>query len=203
MLSLVSPHMQISVLPLLIETPEQEVTKFELSRCYSSLLLFVSVHFLYVPCNLLCHIDVIQQQKKAECIPCMDYTAISRITITPIYGWKSYYLVVWWPYRLWYDYPWYDFHTIFGMPSVNSEIIPILVWNSYRCFCCETISVLKFPQVQGSLQLARKVALDQIAYENEARGLKILKILDFSRFNEGTIGDGVGNNPNPTGCHVI
>ena len=26
-----------------------------------------------------------------------------------------------------YDYPWYDFHTIFGMPSVNSEIIPILV----------------------------------------------------------------------------
>ena len=86
MLSLVSPHMQISVLPLLIETPEQEVTKFELSRCYSSLLLFVSVHFLYVPCNLLCHIDVIQQQKKAECIPCMDYTTISRITITPIYG---------------------------------------------------------------------------------------------------------------------
>ena len=134
MLSLVSPHMQISVLPLL-RNPEQEVTKFELSRCYSSLLLFVSVHFLYVPCNLLCHTDVIQQQKKAECIPCMDYTTISRITITPIYGWKSYYLVVWWLYRFWYDYPWYDFHTIFGMPSVNSEIIPILVWNSYRCFC--------------------------------------------------------------------
>ena len=39
----------------------------------------------------------------------------------------------------------------------------------------KTISVLKFPQVQGSLQLARKVAQDQIAYENEARGLKILK----------------------------
>ena len=47
------------------------MTKFELSRCYSSLLLFVSVHFLYVPCNLLCHIDVIQQQKKAECIATM------------------------------------------------------------------------------------------------------------------------------------
>ena len=29
----------------------------------------------------------------------------------------------------------------------------------------ETIRVLKFPQVQGSLQLARKVALDQVAYE--------------------------------------
>ena len=45
----------------------------------------------------------------------------------------------------------------------------------------ETIIVLKFPQVQGSLQLARKVALDQIVYENEARGVKSLKILGFSR----------------------
>ena len=37
----------------------------------------------------------------------------------------------------------------------------------------ETLWVLKFPHVQGSLQFARKVALDQVAYENEARGLKI------------------------------
>ena len=66
----------------------------------------------------------------------------------------------------------------------------------------ETLSVLNFPQVQGSMQLARKVAVDQIAYENEARGLKILKILGFSRCNEGTIGDGAVNNPNPTGCNV-
>ena len=65
------------------------------------------------------------------------------------------------------------------------------------------ISVLKFPQVQGSLQLARKVALDQIAYENEARGLKSLKILSFSRCNEGTIGDEAVNNPNPIGSNVI
>ena len=65
-----------------------------------------------------------------------------------------------------------------------------------------TISVLKFSQVQGSMQLARKVAVDQIAYENEARGLKSLKILGFSRCNEGTIGDGAVNNPNPTGCNV-
>ena len=36
----------------------------------------------------------------------------------------------------------------------------------------ETIIVLKVPNVEGSLQVARKVALDQIAYENEARGLK-------------------------------
>ena len=66
----------------------------------------------------------------------------------------------------------------------------------------ETISVLKFPQVQGSVQLARKVAVDEIAYENEARGLKSLKILGFSRCNEGSVGDGAVNTPNPTGCNV-
>ena len=75
--------------------------------------------------------------------------------------------------------------------------------NPTGCNVIETISVLKFPQVQGSLQLARKVALDQIAYENEARGLKSLKILGLSRYNEGTIGDEAVNNPNPTGCNVI
>ena len=58
-------------------------------------------------------------------------------------------------------------------------------------------------KVQGSLQLTRKVVLDQVAYENEARGLKILKILGFSRCNEGTIGDGAVNNPNPTDCDVL
>ena len=62
---------------------------------------------------------------------------------------------------------------------------------------------MKFPQVQGSLQVARKVALDQIAYEIEPRGLKSLKMLGFSRCNEGTIGGGAVNNPNPTGCNVI
>ena len=71
------------------------------------------------------------------------------------------------------------------------------------CYVKATTSVLKFPQVQGSLQLARKVALDQIAYEIEARGLKSLKILGFSRCNEGTIGDEAVNNPIPRGCNVI
>ena len=77
--------------------------------------------------------------------------------------------------------------------------------NSIRdgCNVIETISVLKFPQVQGSLQLARKVALHQIAYEIEARGLKSLKMLGFRRCNEGTIGDEAVNNPNPRGCNVI
>ena len=62
---------------------------------------------------------------------------------------------------------------------------------------------MKFPQVQGSLQLAKKVALDHVAYENEARGVKSLKIQTFSRCNEGTIGDEAVNNPKPTGCNVI
>ena len=74
--------------------------------------------------------------------------------------------------------------------------------NRAGCNVIETIWLLKFPQVQGSLQLALKVALDQVAYENETRGLKSLKILGFSRCNEGTIGDGAVNNPNPTGCNV-
>ena len=71
------------------------------------------------------------------------------------------------------------------------------------CNVIETISVMKFPKFQGSLQLARKVALDQIAYENEDRGLKSLKIKGFSRRNDGKICDQAVNNPNPTGCNVI
>ena len=38
---------------------------------------------------------------------------------------------------------------------------------------------------------------------NEARSLKSLKILGFSRSNEGKIGDGAMNNPNATDCHVL
>ena len=71
--------------------------------------------------------------------------------------------------------------------------------NRAGCTVIEAIWVLKFPHVKISLQLARKVALDQVAYKNETRGLKNLKILGFSRCNEGTIGDGAVNNPNPTG----
>ena len=75
--------------------------------------------------------------------------------------------------------------------------------NPTGCNVIETISILKFPYVQGSLQLTRKVALDQIAYENEARSLKSLRILGFSMSNEGTIGDGGMKNPNPTYCHEM
>ena len=74
--------------------------------------------------------------------------------------------------------------------------------NPTGCNEKEAISILKFPQVQGSLQLERKLALYQVAYEREARCLKSLKMLGFSRCNEGTIGDGAVNNPNPTGCNL-
>ena len=75
--------------------------------------------------------------------------------------------------------------------------------NANDCLVIETISVYNFQQVLGSLQLARKVAIDQVAYGSEARGLKSLQMLGFSRCNEGTIDDGAVNNPNPTGCNVI
>ena len=75
--------------------------------------------------------------------------------------------------------------------------------NPTGCNVKATISVLKFPQVQSSLQHARKVALDQIAYEIVARGLKSLKMLGLSRCNDGTIGDEAVNNHNSRGCIVI
>ena len=62
--------------------------------------------------------------------------------------------------------------------------------NPSGCNVIETINVLKFPQYQSSLQLARKVAVDQVAFKNEARGLKSVKIQTFSRCNEGIIVDG-------------
>ena len=74
--------------------------------------------------------------------------------------------------------------------------------NPTGCNVKETISVLKFPQVQGSLQLARKVALDQVAYQNEARGVKSLKIQAICRCNKGTIVDGRVKNTNRTGMNA-
>ena len=74
--------------------------------------------------------------------------------------------------------------------------------NPAGCTVKETISILKFPQVQGSLQLERKVALDQVAYENEARGVKSLKIQAIRQCNKGTIVDGRVKNPNRTGMNA-
>ena len=75
--------------------------------------------------------------------------------------------------------------------------------NPTGCNVIEIISELKFPQVQGSLQLTRKVALDQVAQKNEATGFKSVKIQTFSWCNEDTIVDRSEKNPNCTGCNVI
>ena len=50
---------------------------------------------------------------------------------------------------------------------------PVKNPNRTGCNVIETIWLLKFSQVQGSMHLATKVAQDQVAYENEPRGLKI------------------------------
>ena len=57
-------------------------------------------------------------------------------------------------------------------------------------------------QILGLLQLAKKVALDQLAYDNEARGVKSLKIPAIRRCNKGTIVDGRVKNPNRTGTNA-
>ena len=46
------------------------------------------------------------------------------------------------------------------------------------------------------------VALDQVAYENEARGLNCLKIPAIRRFNKGTIVDGRVKYPNRTNINA-
>ena len=74
--------------------------------------------------------------------------------------------------------------------------------NPTGCNVIETIGVYKFQQILGSLQRARKVALDQVAGENEARGVKSLKILAIRRCNKGTIVDGRTKNPNRTGMNA-
>ena len=74
--------------------------------------------------------------------------------------------------------------------------------NRVACNVIETIRVLKFLQILGSLQHARKVALDLVAYENEARGVKSLKIQANRRCNKVTIVDGRVKNPNRTGMNA-
>ena len=82
----------------------------------------------------------------------------------------------------------------------NSE--PVNNPNPTGCNVIETIGVYKFLQILGWLQLARKVALDQVAYENEARGVKSLKIQAIRRCNKSTIVDERVKNPNRTGVNA-
>ena len=74
--------------------------------------------------------------------------------------------------------------------------------NPIGCNVIETIDVQKFQQILGSLQLARKVALDQVAYENEARGTNILKIQAIRQCNKGTNVDRRVKNSNRTGMNA-
>ena len=78
-------------------------------RKYRYLLLW-SVHFLM--CIIICFAIIMSFNSKDKLnVPCIDYTAIRSMIITPI---KSYYLLVWWSYPFWY------------------KIHTILVWNSYH-----------------------------------------------------------------------
>ena len=62
---------------------------------------------------------------------------------------------------------------------------------------------INYREIHDSLQLARKVALDQAAYENKARGVNSLQIQILFRCKEGTIDDGLVKNPIRDGCNVI
>ena len=94
------------------------------------------------------------------CLSCMAYTAISRMIITPIHGWKSY-------YHFWYDYQWYDIHTFnswyaqckkwnhtyFGMKFIHKysntelqkkELHTLCTWY-YSLHCCTTLCQTENP----------------------------------------------------------
>ena len=62
---------------------------------------------------------------------------------------------------------------------------------------------INYRKIHGSLQLARKVALDQATYENKARDAKGLQIQILCLYKEGTIDDGLVKNPIRDGCNVI
>ena len=69
-------------------------------------------------------------------------------------------------------------------------------------FVIESISLLKFCKFKAHCSSQQKVELDEVTYENEARGVKSLKIQTLSRCNKGTIVDGPVKNPNRTVSNV-
>ena len=94
--------------------------------------------------------------------PCMDYITISRMIITPIYGWLFcccvLHLVVWWPYRyaiihgmisylFWHGQckKWND--TYFGM-----KFIPLLLLSSFRKYRLLTYYVLSALPLFGRIK---------------------------------------------------
>ena len=60
-----------------------------------------------------------------------------------------------------------------------------------------------FREFMAHCSSQEKIVLDQVAYENKARGVKSVNIQIFCRCNEGTIDDGPVKNPNRAGCYVI
>ena len=74
--------------------------------------------------------------------------------------------------------------------------------NPAGCNVIETIGVYKFQQILSTLQLARKVARDQVAYENEARGVNSLKKQAIRWCNKGTNVYGRVKNSNHTGMNA-
>ena len=65
-------------------------------------------------------------------------------------------------------------------------------------FVKETQFVESSPCSRLTVARKRKVEPVQVAYKNEARGVKSLKIQILGRCNEGTIVDGPVKNPNRT-----
>ena len=64
--------------------------------------------------------------------------------------------------------------------------------------------LVKETSVNSWLTVARKKGCTRIvAYVNEARGVKSVKIQTFCWYNEGTIDDGPGKSPNLAACNVI
>jgi len=78
MLSLVSPHMQITVLP---HTTKHRNT-LSLFRCFSSLLAFGASVFLMGFIIFYARILSFNSKDKLD-VSCMDYTAIRKMIITP------------------------------------------------------------------------------------------------------------------------
>ena len=74
--------------------------------------------------------------------------------------------------------------------------------NRTGCNVKETYQCIEFSESSRLTAAYKKVALNQVAYENEARGVNSLKIQVNRRCNKGTIVDGRVKNPNRTSTNA-
>ena len=131
-------------------------------------LLFVSVYFFYVHCNLLCHIDVIQQQKHREYTVHGLYYYKQNDTHTNLwmtilllrsasrgmmnipflvcdYSWYDFIPFMAWPVK-WYIF-WYEIHTV-----AFAEFVPEI----YRLLTYYVLSALPlFGRIKKQQQFCR------------------------------------------------